>query len=404
LTARIAICGVLLAAAVAPAAAQGPRGLSDRGLDSLRQATRIDSVDAEAYYRYGLGLWEKKKFDAADSAFRRALHFAPWHAAAHLALGALPYGRGDRYMFDLPHRVPADSFRNFVIGTSHQTRDALLSDPLVDLSPLRFLDDEALVSDRGRLACIQQLCFVLAGRSRWFHPMRAGARYLVRGRADSAYQVLAKAMAARDSNETLPDDFIWYFALAADRSGHPELAMDGFRELAQRASRRESQALILGPTGGDRDLFLALYGMAADRVGRPAIARAALREALIVDLSLYQAHSRLADIAEAMGNTEEAIAERRAAIDVAPDVGRLHLDLGVTLLQAGHPAEAKAEFREAQVTLPWDPGVLLFLFQSAITTSDRPTAEQALASLELFAPQRNAEQVADARRRLAELQ
>jgi predicted Zn-dependent protease len=233
--------------------------------------------------------------------------------------------------------------------------------------------------------------------------MRLGARYLVRGLADSAYQVFSAALATRDSSETLPDDFIWYFALAADRSGHPDLAMDGFRELAQRAGRRESEALILGPTGGDRELFLALYGMAADRVGHAVIARAALREALTVDLTLYQAHSRLADIAETTGNTDEAIAERRAAIDLAPDVGRLHMDLGVTLLQAGRPAEAKVEFLEAAVTLPWDPGVLLFLFQSAVTTADRPTAERAFTALELFAPRRNAEQVADARRRLAEL-
>src|SRR5258705_13927822 len=131
-------------------------------------------------------------------------------------------------MFGLPRRIPAASFRKFIIGTSRQTRDALLSDPLVDLTPLRFLDDEALVSDRGRLACIQQLCFVMAGHSRWLRPMRVGARYLVRGLADSAFQVFSAAMATRDSGATLPDDFIWYFALSADRSGHPDLAMDGF--------------------------------------------------------------------------------------------------------------------------------------------------------------------------------
>ena len=78
MTARTATWGILLAAtAVCPAAAQSRHGLTDRGLDSLRQTTLVDSVDAEAYYRYGLGLWEKKKFDAADTAFRRALHFAP---------------------------------------------------------------------------------------------------------------------------------------------------------------------------------------------------------------------------------------------------------------------------------------------------------------------------------------
>jgi predicted Zn-dependent protease len=205
------------------------------------------------------------------------------------------------------------------------------------------------------------------------------------------------------SSETMPDDFVWYLALAADRSGHPDVAMDGFRELSQRAGRRESNAIIMSPTGAGRELYLVLYGMAADRVGHPALARAALREALTVDLTLYQAHSRLADIAEAAGNTDEALSERRAALDLAPEVGRLHLDFGITLLQAGRPVEAKAELREAMVALPWDPGVLLFLFQSALATADRPTATEALSALALFAPRRNVDQVDEARRQLAAL-
>ena len=399
---RRAFWTLLELALAAPASAQYRRGLSDRGLDSLRQATLIDSVDAESYYRYGLGLWEKHKFDAADSAFRRALHFAPWHAGAHLALGALPYGRGGRYLFDLPRRLPADSFRAFIKGTGRHTRDALLMDPLVDLTPLRFLDDEELVPDGGRMLCIGGMCFLM-GRSRWFRPMRTGARYLVSGHADSAYQVLSAAMATRDTNETLPDDFVLYLTLAADRSGHPELAMDGYQELARRAGRREANSFIMSPVSGDRVLYLVLYGMSADRVGHPAVARAAFREALTVDLALYQAHSRLADLAEMNGNTEEAVTERRAAIDLAPDVGRLHLDLGITFLQAGRSAEAEAELQQAAASLPWDPGVQLFLFQSALANSDRPTAERAFAALALFAPRRNADQVADARRMLAAL-
>jgi Tfp pilus assembly protein PilF len=150
-------------------------------------------------------------------------------------------------------------------------------------------------------------------------------------------------------------------------------------------------------------MYLLLYGMAEDRAGGAAVAQAALRDALLVDLTLYQAHSRLADIAEAQGDVEEAIAERRSAIAIAPEIGRLHVDLGITLLQAGRTQEAKEALTEAVELAPWDPVAQLFLFQSALTLSDRATATQALAALERYAPLRNHEQVAEARSRLAEL-
>jgi Tfp pilus assembly protein PilF len=143
--------------------------------------------------------------------------------------------------------------------------------------------------------------------------------------------------------------------------------------------------------------------MASDRAGSPAVAKAALREALLIDLTLYQAHSRLAEIAEAQGQVEEAIDERRSAIGIAPDIARLHVELGITLLQAGRPAEAKDALAEAVAIAPRDPVAQLFLFQAAMMLADRPTATRALAALEISAPARNREQVADARVRLAEL-
>ncbi|HTI32831.1 MAG TPA: hypothetical protein VL422_04080, partial [Miltoncostaea sp.] len=119
---RPALVALLLGALATRAAAQGRGGITDRGLDSLRATVRVDSVDAEAYYRLGLGLWEKRKYDQADSAFQRAIHFQPWHAGAHLALGVLPFARGGRYRLDLPGRVGADSARRVYEGAGMHTR------------------------------------------------------------------------------------------------------------------------------------------------------------------------------------------------------------------------------------------------------------------------------------------
>lgn len=395
---RAVASALLVLAAVTPAAGQWRQGLTARGLDSLRQAVRVDSVDAEAYYRLGLGLWEQRRYDAADSAFQRAVHFAPWHAGAHLALGNLPYGRGGRFLFDIRTRLRPDSLRTYFTTALMHTRAAFLSDPLLDLSPFRFIEDDQLVPQGGGWLCFSGICVLMSRDTRWPRPTRRAVRQLVLGRADSAYTTLREALAHRHPDEVLPDDFIWYFALAADRSGHPDEAADGFRELAQRASRRDAGAFIIGPAVRERSLLLVMYGMASERAGRTAVARAAFQEALVADLTIPEAHARLADIAEGNGDLEEALQERRAAIDLTPESGRLHLDLGITLLQAGRTAEARDALAEAAIRLPWDPGTQMFLFQAAMAMHDLPTAERALASLELFAPQRNREQVESARR------
>jgi tetratricopeptide (TPR) repeat protein len=394
---------LLAAFAAGTGAAQRRPALTERGLDSLRLATGVDSVDAESYYRYGLGLWEKRRYDQADTAFRRALHFQPAHAGAHLALGALPYSRGSRYLTDLPGRIGRDSILPFLMAVQRHSRDAYLNDPTVDLASLRFLkEDELVPSQSGRL-CFGMYCFGLAVDPKWLRPARKGVRFLVNGEADSAFTLMAAALNKRRPDEFVPDDFIWYFALSADRSGHPADAANAFRALAQRATRSEGDETRIGVSPRSRPMYLLLYGMASDRAGNVAVARAALREALLVDLTLYQAHSRLAEIAESQGDVEEAIAERRSAIGIAPEIGRLHIELGITLLQAGRTAEAKEALAEAVALAPWDPVAQLFLFQAAVGLNDRPTATRALESLERFAPVRNREQVAAARARLAEL-
>jgi Flp pilus assembly protein TadD len=112
---------------------------------------------------------------------------------------------------------------------------------------------------------------------------------------------------------------------------------------------------------------------------------------------------RLADMAEMAGAIDEAVTERHRAITAAPEVARLYTDLGVTLLQAGRTAEARDALTESVIRAPYDPAAQLFLFQAAVALGDRGTAERAMHALELFAPRRNRDQVAEARQRLAGL-
>ena len=395
---------LLLLLAATPAAAQRRERLSDRGLDSLRLATTIDSVDAESWYRYGLGLWEHRRFDAADSAFQRALRFQPWHGGAHLALSFLPFGRGDRYLFDLEGRVGRDSALAILRTAVAHRAAARLGEVRLDLSALRFLRDDELVPDSREIrigGVTFRSWFVIPG----LQAMRKAMRQLIDDRPDSAFTLLTQALARRRPDEGMTNGFIELYADAAYRSGRYEAAAQGYRELAQRATRREQsqgREHFAGPVN-ERALYLLLYGLAVAETGQHAVARAALREALVADLTLYQAHARLAELAESDGDVEGAIAERQSAVALAPENARAYLDLGITLLQAGRPRPAVQALTEAVARVPWDPGSQLFLFEAALAAQDRATAERALASLELFAPRRNREQVDDARRRLAEL-
>lgn len=384
----------MLALAALPAAGQGRREMA-----RLRQAVVADSVDAESYYHLGLGLWSGHRFAGADSAFRRAIHFAPWHAGAQLALALLPMGRGERYLFDLRLRITPDSLQAIADESNTHLRSAFLADPLVDLAPFRLVPVDALLSGGGAAACLPGHCLHPGGVPDWLRALRRGVRWLAAGHPDSAYTVFDRAATARRPDETFPDEFIWYYALAADRTAHPDVAADGYRELAERTVRRETNDRAMGPDGVAPDFFLVLYGMASDRAGHRELAREAYRAALVMNLSNRYAHSRLADLAESDGQTELALSERQAAITAAPDEGRPYLDLGATLLRAGRPVDAREAFLEGAQRLPWDPGTQLSLFQAAMALGDRATAQRALAALDLFTPRRDRDQVVAAHQR-----
>jgi tetratricopeptide (TPR) repeat protein len=403
---RRTLLAVVLALAARPAAGQAGHGLTDQGLDSLRHDVAIDSVDAQAYYRLGLGLWEKHKLDEAETAFQRALHFQPWHAGAHLALAVLPSSRSGRYWMDLGHRITLDSARAIRRTILQHRAEASVLDPRSDLAPLGFLKDDELVTDHQtiNLAGFQFSTYFDVPALK---AMRRAMRELIDQRPDSAFDILAAALAARRHDQTMNDEFIALYATSALRSGHPDAAADGYRELAERAGRREAAShgtgpFDPGPAYNVRGHFLLLYGIAEAEAGKHQVARAAFREALLTDLTFYQAHARLADLAEEDGDLEAALAERQAAIAVAPETARPYLDLGITLLQAGRAREAEDALTEAVVRLPWDPGAQLFLFQAAMTTGDRPAAQRALTALDLFAPRRNHDQVVEAHRRFDE--
>ena len=372
-------------------------------IDSLRRWAARDSLDARAAFDLGMGLWARHKYDAADTAFRRALVLAPSYAEPHLALALLPFGRGDRYITDLSHRVSADSLRGLFIASSRFYRDAYRLDPLVDPRILRYLDEDALVPRFGTIEFRGGL--VLTTVVPWWEgKTKRGVKFLVDGQYDSSFATLDQVLHAREMSQgaVLPDLFIWYYGLAAAHAAQYDRAAAAFQELSQRAFRRQNN----DPDWvipSDRSDYLYLYAVMSVQYGNLGVAIPAFQETLAANLGLYEAHSHLADIHEGRGEVDRAIVERQRAVDASPETGRLYLDLGVTLLEAGRAAAAESAFVTAARLLPNDPGSQQFLANTALQVGDSALARAALQRFLMVAPARYEAQAAEAQLLLTRL-
>ena len=395
------LCRLLPLLIAAPLSAQSPP--AEPPVDSLRLWAARDSLDSRAYFDLGMGLWSRHRYDEADTAFQRALTLSPHYAEPHLALALLPFGRGERYLNDLSHRVSADSIHGLLQNSSRLYREAYLLDPLVDPRILRYLGVDELVPRYGEVEF--QGGIVLSTAVPWWEgKTKRGVRYLVDGQYDSSFTVLDQVLHAREMSQgaALPDIFIWYYGLTAAHVAKYDLAADAFQELARRAFRRQNADpdWVLPTSRAD---YLYLYAVMSARYGNLGLAIPAFQETLAANFGLFEAHSRLADIQEDRGDVDGAITERRRAVDVSPETGELHLDLGVTLLGAGRAAAAESAFVDAARLLPNDPGAQQFLANTALQLGDSAVARRALERFVAVAPARYAEQVAQARRTLAGL-
>ena len=395
---------VVLFACATATVAVAQRAPAEPPLDSLHAWARRDSLDAQAYFALGMGYWSKKRFDQADSAFRRAMTLAPSFAEPRLAMALLPYGRPDRYLSDIYNGPNGrDSLIAVVRQSARYYREAYLSDPLVDPRILRYLGIDALVPRVNRIEAANGIIFSL-GVPWWEGRTRRGVKALVEGRPEEAFTALDEVIKSRQIQEgaVLPDMFVWYYGIAAAHAAKYDRSAAAFRELAQRAHRRqEADPDWVLPTA--RADYLYFYAVMSEQAGNVGVAIPALGEALAADLGLFQAHSRLADIHEARGQVDDAIAERQRAVDTSPETGQLELDLGVTLLQAGRPIPAESAFVRAATLLPNDAGALQFLARTAMQNGNPAVARPALERFLLVAPARYEVQKGEARSLLAQL-
>jgi tetratricopeptide (TPR) repeat protein len=390
----VSVMGCLLGSALA---AQEPEGRAP-SLDELRVLARRDSNDAVVQYQLGVALWDRKRWDEAEQAFRDALVVAPSYADAHLALGILPQRRGAGYWKGRLRKDGEARVRTELLESEAHYRRALLLNPLVDLRLMGKVESP----EAGFYRVGNRVVMVLAPW--WSGDLARCANQLREGDYWKAFEKLQQLEAdsrfgGQDVDVAGP--VLELHGLAAAHLNRFDEAIRDFAILTGRALSRESDstAELASPLrSNDYRFILATLLYLASRYDQ---AVPTFQRALELDVGLYVAHVQLARIYEADGQLEEALRERQAAVDAAPDDPDVLVDLAGTLLKAGRIAEAESPLEEAARINPRDPRIAYLQGAVADRLGQAERARTAYTRFLGLAPSRFAPQIEEVRLHLA---
>jgi tetratricopeptide (TPR) repeat protein len=373
------VAASLWCVAVSTAAGQAP------SLAELERRVRADSNDALLHYDVGVELARLQRSADARRAFQEAVRIDPklvdgWVALVRQAdLGAVPpvviiRSRGGR--FELVRLPPTDSLRRIV-------RRVFFLNPLLDLWERRYPVPNywAGTAQRASLQRAQR-----AFDNRDWETAAAWLDTIIR-RADR-----------QRTPAKLEPYVLWYHGMAQIELRRYDAAVRDLSRLLDAAMRDTSEERRADAFGLQYSLGY-VHHMAGNLAEAARVYRMLVEEHLGLDL----VHMRLAQVLEALGHVDEAVAERRNAVNANPDDPSLVFDLGVSLHNAGYNAEAENVLRQALEANPRETRAHLVL--GAVLEAQRKDDAARLAYqrfLEL-APARYASLSDDARRRLAEL-
>jgi tetratricopeptide (TPR) repeat protein len=360
-------------------------------INALEAQARTDSNDAITHYDLAMGYWRLKRWDDADRVLRQAVALAPQYAEAYLALSALPFVRGDKYWKQVEKEGGKDAVVAGLLTGERYYRRAFLVNPMVDLGILGHVDETSYV---------QTGTFIM--RIWWLGPLSKGINQLTDGNYERAHELFASLVADKRAGErgaNLPDRVLWYHGLAAAHLARYDEAIDDFAILTGRAVA-DAQAESVGAVPLRANDYRYALATMLYLAGRWDEAAPTFRRALEFDIALYPAHVQLARIAEARKDWDEAVRERRAAIDANPEDPGLVTDLGVTLFRVGKLEEAAEAFTQAMIAAPRDARVPYLAGFVNLRLGRQEAAREALNRFVELAPSRFAPQVAEAREQL----
>lgn len=384
---------VVFLAGVLPAAAQrnDQRPLS---ITELERRAAVDSNDPAIQIQLGRALLERGRHDDAHGHFRTAAVIAPGLAEAYLGLAAIPPARGETYWKRLEKRDGREPVIAAWTEAVKFSRLAFLLDPLVEPGLIPRVEERVTVRVDG----VNYVVWWRLPLAKAVNAFRATKYQDAKRRCEK----LLEDSAAGSEGTGVPDDVLWFHALAAAHLGDYQVAATGFTRLMTRAVREAQFApLESSPLRANDYRYMAATMLYF--AGQLEVASLLFREALGLDPSLYMAHSRLARIHEHSRRWDEAVLERQRAVDVNPENSDLLVHLGWTLSKANRPEPAYDAFERASVMNPRDPEAPYHAGLTALELGRKEIARASLVRFLALAPGRMASEAADARRHLEAL-
>ena len=305
-------------------------------LDPYELMYRADSMNERALTTLAERLLRQERYEAADSAVRRALLIEPLYGPAHDVLWRLLIARDEDLQEALEHgRLTPE--QELVLREARGSRR------------LSFLIDPIGVGDAAP----------------GFIRLPDGAD---------------RAPTAEELAELGPDALLFRGMYLA-RFRHPGLALLYLGHLLTQLEKLQDSvptSLEVPLIANDVRYIVATLHRAN---GRTHLATPMLQEAAAADLGLFMAHVRLADIHEKNGAWNAAVLERRRAVDTGPGISTLIYQLGVTLARAGKLAEADSVLTVAEHQNPLNAQIPRML---GMVRASRADTAGAIAALERF--------------------
>ncbi len=345
-------------------------------LDSLLARAARDSLDPASHYHAGLGLLRARRYDDAETAFRRAVALDPRHAPARLGIAVVQDRNRDHWR--ALRRRGGDSAVTRERGERDaEYRRAFLLDPFADPAPLFYANRHGAPEDiPSELAAAYEALLNLEGL--WF-----GHRNL-------------------PSSDSLPPGLLWLHGLVAAHTGHISHAIvdvNALLRVAQAHEQRDTIRTIPLRTNDFRYVLASLFVRMGDRTRAIIL----YREVLANDVGNFMANVRLAEVHAAGQEWSQAINARRAAVAANPDDPTLLVDLAGTLDDAGWHARAESILVDVGPTLPREPRLHYILGRARQAQSKNADARAAYETFLSLAPSRWTDEIADVRQRLAQL-
>lgn len=367
-----------------------------QGADSLGLRAQRDSNDALLHYEAARAYWKKKRWDDAERHLRQAVLVAPEYAEAYLALGEVPFVRGDDYWKKFVKARGREAFDSVIAEYTVFARRAFLINPLVDLDIWGEVD----FGQDGSYGAIIRAIW-------WAKGYRKGANLLHQGRDADAFAVLDTLMhdaRAGVKAAEAPDILLFYHGLAAARIKRYDDAIQDFAILTGRSVHREKE--IEQERGFSRYQTNDLRYMLATMLflaGRPRQATPVFQRVLEIDLGMYPAHVQLARMHEAAGELDRGIAERELAVAAYPQDATLQYELAGALLRGGRTDEAIGVLRQAMTVNPRDHQIPFLLGETLMAVGRDQEAKAPYEHFLAIAPERLSQRADEVRRTVAQI-